>query len=285
MFPLYFFSLAISYRFTTLGTTGNSGPVSTAGYANTSLRGVVTLNRGIQIWTVPFTALYTMTVAGSSAEPGDAFASGGQGAIVTGAVRLTKGTVLHLLIGQKGLKNSSATGGGGGTFVVFSNDTLLAAAGGGGGAGGLITSEDGSDGHPGGNGTACGGEDGLGGHVCASEKNSAGGGGGFKGNGKCSYNISCSVPRKCDQAGKSYLEGGLGGTGNGTGGFGGGGAPDIDFPGGGGGYSGGGVNVSSYGAKGGGGGSFFTGELKASNEVNTGDGYVVIDFDMSLNKK
>ena len=67
-----------------------------------------------------------MTVAGSSAG-----GSGGHGAIVTGAVRLTKGTVLHLLIGQKGLKESSATGGGGGTFVVFSDDTLLAAAGGG----------------------------------------------------------------------------------------------------------------------------------------------------------
>lgn len=279
-----FLSLAISYRFTTLGTTGNSGPVSTAVYANTSLRGAVTLNRGIQIWTVPFTALYTMTVAGSSAEGSSVLSSGGHGAIVTGAVRLTKGTVLHLLIGQKGLyKKSSATGGGGGTFVVFGNGTLLAAAGGGGGAGSLITSEAGSDGHTGSNGTICGGEDGLGGHVCVSEKNSAGGGGGFKGNGKCCYNISCTVPRECDQAGKSYLEGGLGGTGNGTGGFGGGGAPDINFPGGGGGYSGGGVNGSSFGAKGGGGGSFFTGGLKASNQVNTGDGYVQIDFDTSLN--
>lgn len=223
-----------------------------------------------------------MTVAGSSAG-GSLSHSGGHGAIVTGAVRLTKGTVLHLLIGQKGLDESSATGGGGGTFVVFSDDTLLAAAGGGGGVGKQITSEDGSAGHTGSNGTICGGEDGLGGHVCASQKNSAGGGGGFKGNGKCCYNILCSVPHECDQAGKSYLEGGLGGTGNGTGGFGGGGAPDITFPGGGGGYSGGGVNVSSFGAEGGGGGSFFTGGLKASNQVNTGDGYVQIDFDTSLN--
>ena len=261
---------------------GNSGPVSTAGYANTSLRGAVTLNKGIQIWTVPFTALYTMTVAGSSA--GDAFSSGGSGAIVSGAVRLTKGTVLHLLIGQKGLiKESSGTGGGGGTFVVFDNDTLLAAAGGGGGGGRQITSGKGSDGQKGTNGSVYGGENGLGGHVCAHEKNSAGGGGGFKGNGKCSYSISCTLPRKCLQAGKSYLEGGLGGTGNGTGGFGGGGAAYNKFPGGGGGYSGGGVNVTSYGAKGGGGGSFFTGELQASNQVNTDDGYVLIDFDSSLN--
>ena len=221
-------------------------------------------------------------MAGSSA--GDAgFLSGGHGAIVTGVARLTKGTVLHLLIGQKGLKESSATGGGGGSFVVFSDDTLLAAAGGGGGAGGQITSHKGSDGHTGSNGTVYGGENGLGGHVCADENNFAGAGGGFKGNGKCSYNISCTIPRECHQAGKSYLMGGLGGTGNGTGGFGGGGAAYNDFPGGGGGYSGGGVHVTSYGAVGGGGGSYFTGGLKTSNQVNSGDGYVLIDFDSSLN--
>lgn len=281
-FVFTFFSLAISYRFTTLGATGNSGPVSTAGYANTSLRGAVTLLRGIQIWTVPFTALFTITVAGSSARDAASY-SGGHGAIVTGVVRLTKGTVLHLLIGQKGLKESSATGGGGGTFVVFSNDTLLAAAGGGGGAGALITSEDGLNGQTYSNGTVHGGENGLGGHVYAAENNFAGGGGGFKGNGKCSYNDS-SLPRECHQAGKSYLNGGLGGTGNGTGGFGGGGAAYNDFPGGGGGYSGGGVRVTSYGgSKGGGGGSFFTGGVKASNQVNTGDGYVSIDYDSSIN--
>lgn len=223
-----------------------------------------------------------MTVAGSSAE--DAlFVIGGRGAIITGTVRLTKGTVLHLLIGQRGLKESSATGGGGGTFVVYSDDTLLAAAGGGGGAGGQITSENGSNAHIGSNGTVHGGKNGQGGHVCANENNSAGGGGGFKGNGKCSYNISCTLPRKCHQAGESYLKGGLGGTGNGSGGFGGGGAAYNEFPGGGGGYSGGGVLVSSFGARGGGGGSFFTGGLKPSNQVNTGDGFVLIDFDSSLN--
>lgn len=222
-------------------------------------------------------------MAGSSA--GDSLLHvGGHGAVVTGVVRLTKGTVLHLLIGQKGIKESTATGGGGGTFVVSSNDALLAAAGGGGGAGALITSEDGSNGHTYSSGTMYGGENGLGGHVCARENNLAGGGGGFKGNGKCSYNISCTLPRECHQAGKSYLNGGLGGTGNGTGGFGGGGAAYNDFPGGGGGYSGGGVYVTSYnGSKGGGGGSFFTGGVKASNQVNTGDGYVSIDYDSSIN--
>ena len=116
--------------------------------------------------------------------------------------------------------------------------------------------------------------------VLADERNYAGGGGGFRGNGKCTYNIT-TCPRTCNQAGLSFLNGGLGG--NGTGGFGGGGAAYKDFPGGGGGYSGGGVHVTSYEAKGGGGGSFFTSGMKASNEVNTGDGYVLIDFDSSLN--
>ena len=257
---------------------GNSGPISTAGYASTSLHGAVTLDRGIQIWTVPLTASYRLTVAGASG--GDALKGGGKGAIISGVVRLTKGVKLHLLIGQRGVNGSSGTGGGGGggTFVVFSDNTPLAIAGGGGGGGGQITAEEGANGTTSRNGSVYGGTNGLGGLVCAAEVNNAGGGGGFQGNGKCSYVITCTFPRKCVQAGKSYLKGGLGGTGNGNGGFGGGGAADNGFPGGGGGYSGGGVNVSSFGAKGGGGGSYYTGELKPSNKVNTGDGFVMIDF-------
>ncbi len=255
---------------------GNSGPVSTAGYANTSLHGIVTLNQGIQIWTVPFTALYTITVAGASGG-GTLFSKGGHGAIISGVVRLSKGIKLHLLIGQKGLRGGSGAGGGGGTFVVFSDNTVLAVAGDGGGGGGHITAENGANGSTSRNGSVYGGANGLGGSVCATELNDAGGGGGFKGNGKCSFNITCTYPRSCDQAGKSFLNGGLGGTGNGVGGFGGGGAAYKLFPGGGGGYSGGGVYASSFGPKGGGGGSYYTGELKPSNEVNAADGYALID--------
>ncbi|KAL9975571.1 hypothetical protein ACROYT_G012747 [Oculina patagonica] len=272
---------ALSFRFTTLGMQGNSGPVSTAGYANTSLDETVTLDQGIQIWTVPFTALYKLTIAGASG--GDALTFGGHGAIIGGEVRLTEGIKLHLLIGQKGLKGSSGAGagGGGGTFVALSDNTLLAVAGGGGGGGGHITAENGANGSTSRNGSVYGGVNGLGGSVCANEINDAGGGGGFQGNGKCSYSITCIAPRICDQAGRSFLNGGMGGTGNGVGGFGGGGAAYSYFPGGGGGYSGGGVYASSFGAKGGGGGSYYTGELKPSNEVNAADGYVLIDFDGS----
>ncbi|KAJ7337178.1 hypothetical protein OS493_010034 [Desmophyllum pertusum] len=227
---------------------GNSGPTSTAGYVNTTLKGAVTLHNGIQIWTVPFTALYKLTVAGASG--GDTFFSGGQGAIVNGSVHLTKGTELHLLI-----------------------------AGGGGGAGGPITARNGDNGQASRNGSVYGGVNGLGGSVCANEINNAGGGGGFNGDGKCSFNITCTHPRKCNQGGLSYLNGGLGGSGNGLGGFGGGGAADNVFPGGGGGYSGGGVHASLYSPKGGGGGSYYTGEMKPSTEVNEADGYVLIDYD------
>ena len=278
---ILFFLLALSFRFTTLGMQGNTGPISTSGYANTSLHGTVTLHQGIQIWTVPFTALYTLTVAGAAGGDSAIFSQGGHGAIISGLVRLTEGTKIHLLIGQQGLKGTSGAGGGGGTFVVFSDNTLLAVAGGGGGGGGHLTAMNGDNGQASRNGSVHGGANGLGGSVCANEKNDAGGGGGFKGNGKCSYKITCTYPRTCNQAGMSYLNGGVGGTGNGTGGFGGGGAAYNYFPGGGGGYSGGGVHASSFGAKGGGGGSYYTGSLIPINESSTADGYVLIDFDGS----
>ena len=283
---IYFgFIPAISFRFTTLGAQGNSGPISTAEYVNTSLQGTVTLDKGVQIWRVPFTALYRLKVAGASG--GKASSSGGKGAIVAGVLLLTKGTVLHLLIGQKGLPGSSGAGGGGGTFVVSIKNTLLVAAGGGGGGGGHITSEDGDDGQAIKAGSVYGGVNGLGGSVCAREDSNAGGGAGFKENGKCSRNVSCSLtPYPCNESGLAYVNGGLGGNGNGVGGFGGGGAAYKDFGGGGGGYSGGGVHATSLGSRAGGGGSYWpVGRLKSSNETNSGDGYVLIDFNNSLTKQ
>lgn len=281
---IYFgFIPAISFRFTTLGAQGNSGPISTAEYVNTSLQGTVTLDKGVQIWRVPFTALYRLKVAGASG--GNASSSGGKGAIVAGVLLLTKGTVLHLLIGQKGLPGSSGAGGGGGTFVVSNKNTLLVAAGGGGGGGGHIISEDGDDGQATKAGSVYGGVNGLGGSVCAREDNNAGGGAGFQENGRCSRNVSCSLtPHPCNESGLAYVNGGLGGNGNGVGGFGGGGAAYKDFGGGGGGYSGGGVHATSRGSQAGGGGSYWPeGRLKSSNETNSGDGYVLIDFNNSLN--
>ena len=248
---------------------------------NTSLQRTVTLDKGIQIWTVPFTALFTLTLAGASG--GQSFSSGGRGVIVTGVVQLTKGTVLHLLIGQTGLKGTSGAGGGGGTFVVFSNNALLAAAGGGGGGGGQITSENGDNGQTSRNGSVYGGVNGLGGSVCATEENNAGGGGGFKGDGKCSRDVGCTlIAHPCNETGHAYLNGGLGGNGNGVGGFGGGGAAYNFFGGDGGGYSGGGVHATQFGWKSGGGGSYCADGLTPSYEVNSADGYVHINFNSSV---
>ena len=263
---------------------GSSGPISTSGYTNTSLQGTVTLDKGIQIWTVPFTSLYTLTVAGASG--GDAITTGGRGAVVSGVVQLVRGTQLRILIGQKGVKGTSGAGGGGGTFVADRNNKLLSAAGGGGGGGGQITSLVGDNGQRSANGSKFGGTNGLGGTVTGTEPNDAGGGGGFNGNGMCcmfNQTTQTCVSRTCSQGGLSYLNGGLGGTGNGVGGFGGGGAAYKDFAGGGGGYSGGGVNATSFGAQGGGGGSYYTGDLKPSNDLNDGDGYVLLVLKSSSN--
>lgn len=263
---------------------GNSGPISTAGYTNTTLQGAVTLDKGIQIWTVPLTAMFSLTVTGASGGKTPLF-SGGKGAVVCGMARLVKGTQLRIMVGQKGEDRTTSVGGsaggGGGTFVTDSNDMLLAAAGGGGGGGGQITSQAGDNGQTGVNGSIYGGTNGLGGRVQGAEINDAGGGGGFIGNGTCcsfKVKINTCTSRTCSEAGLSFLNGGLGGTDISDGGFGGGGAACSLFPGGGGGYSGGGVRATSSGegAQGGGGGSYCTGGLKSTNGKNDGDGYVLI---------
>lgn len=263
---------------------GNSGPISTAGYTNTTLQGAVTLDKGIQIWTVPLTAMFSLTVTGASGGKTPLF-SGGKGAVVCGMARLVKGTQLRIMVGQKGEDRTTSVGGsaggGGGTFVTDSNDMLLAAAGGGGGGGGQITSQAGDNGQTGVNGSIYGGTNGLGGRVQGAEINDAGGGGGFIGNGTCcsfKVKINTCTSRTCSEAGLSFLNGGLGGTDISDGGFGGGGAACSLFPGGGGGYSGGGVRATSSGegAQGGWGGSYCTGGLKSTNGKNDGDGYVLI---------
>ena len=227
---------------------------------------------------MPFSAVFTLTVAGAAG--GDAQSNGGHGTVVTGNVKLLQGTVLRILVGQRGINGPSrkGAGGGGGTFVVFSDDTPLAVAGGGGGGGGQITSLPGEDGQSTINGSVNGGSFGSGGLVCSTENSDAGGGGGLFGNGSCSISTSCK-PRVCSQGGLSFRAGGLGGTGIGEGGFGGGGAADVSFPGGGGGYSGGGVNVDSFGGKAGGGGSYWRSKSSAiTRNQHGGDGYVLIEY-------
>ena len=261
---------------------GSSGPISTAGYTNTTLQGAVILDKGIQIWTVPLTAMFSLTVAGASGGETQYF-SGGKGAVVCGMVRLVKGTQLRIMVGQKGKNGptsaAGSAGGGGGTFVTDGNNTLLAAAGAGGGGGLQVTSQAGDNGQSGENGSIYGGTNGLGGRVQGTQQTDAGGGGGFIGNGMCClFQQNTCTSRTCSEAGRSFLNGGLGGTGISDGGFGGGGAGCTFFPGGGGGYSGGGVRATSFddGSQGGGGGSYCTDDLKSTNSTNDGDGYVLI---------
>lgn len=233
---------------------------------------------------MPFSAFYTFTIAGASG--GNALKPGGHGAVLSGIIKLNKGTRLRILIGQRGVKGTMAAGGGGGTFITEENYKLLAAAGGGGGGGGQIISNAGENGQARENGSVFGGINGLGGTVTGTEENSAGAGGGFHGNGSCClFNTSTNacVSQKCQQGGLSFMNGGFGGIGNGNGGLGGGGAASNYFGGGGGGYSGGGVFATSFGSQAGGGGSYFIGNVQSISGQNNGDGYVLLELKSSSN--
>ena len=281
-----------TFTFTTCGVTGRYGPTLAqcrASYSpswtdDTSFFNIVT--QGIQEWTVPETASYTIEVWGAS---GLDVASGpyGNGAKIIGTFSLIKSDIIAILVGQKPTSNSYATGGGGGSFVwKKSTGTPLIIAGGGGGSnnGGGNNSTGHAHGQSGQNGgysttqvtVGQGGDEGGG--------NWAGGGGaGWLSNG---VGVSSSNTY-AGFGGIRPLEGGLGGgfqdgtyAGDPYGGFGGGGGSGVHIGGGGGGYTGGeGGNYSSKtpDSLGGGGGSYNTG----INQTNTagyrdGEGQVII---------
>ena len=236
--------------------------------------------------------------------------------MMSGTFRLVKGTVLKIVVGQRGgdsvevkdgqsttqtaaalglsIEDNAGTGGGGGSFVYASTNTLLIAAGGGGGA---SSGYNGVDGRSGTNGTSsvgtlsgtsrAGGTAGQPG-VC----NSAGGsyhggvGAGWLGQG-CSR-----LGPEHGERGGSRAQGWVGGqagkmnSGNNggpppgaVGGFGGGGggSEDNGASGGGGGYSGGGSGTHKQQA-GGGGGSYCGGEgcSGVTGGHNSDDGFVKI---------
>ena len=67
-----------------------------------------------------------------------------------GSFTLSKGEIIHILVGQEGTINNSpqypfASGGGGGTFVVRGGSTPLIIAGGGGGIDTLLSRQPGCD--------------------------------------------------------------------------------------------------------------------------------------------
>lgn len=290
--------------FSNCGQTGRTGPSQTQ-CNNTYGAGVVTVNNGIQAWTVPQTGTYRIITRGASgANPG------GQGAIIQADVNLMAGTVLQILVGQQGLTlGSSYAGSGGGTFVAigstYSNATPLIIAGGGGGVnnGHTITQNTygstSNNGNPGDDGTP-GGSNGNGGNASTGGNAPGPGGGGFYTNGQ---SVAAGRPADGGFAFVNGGEGGLGETSYGTytgrpdGAFGGAGGT-ANHAGGAGGYSGGGgtANGSSNRASGGGGSyliptatnaatsnglyngsSTFNGSpVQNLNSYNTGHGSVVI---------
>ena len=288
---MFTFSLTTSdhkYAFTTLGARGETGPSHISGYAGTSLEGKVTLNNGIQIWTVPVTGTYVIEASGASGGNGSEgtqsyplpWRLGGLGAKIIGSFKLSRGTQLKILVGQEGGTSSNFPerpgGGGGGTFVTLSDDTPLIIAGGGGG-GGTARNQftDGDPGQATANGTQCGGTGGSRGQVCNADTGNsdsnlrAGAGAGLTGDGKSVVAIATKA--------LSFTKGGTGGTCPASnGGFGGGGFAMVNG-GGGGGYSGGGVVGTPTKGTAGGGGSYNAGtDQKNMAGVNKGDGEVVI---------
>ena len=223
---------------------------------------------------------------------------GGHGAAIEGTFRLTKGTILSIVVGQRGgdsvevkggqsttmtaaqlglsVEDNAGTGGGGGSFVYTATNVLLLAAGGGGGASGGYN---GVDGQAGTSGTSSVGND-----LSHVKKGGTTGQSGECNNDDANYHGGVGAGwngQSCSRKGSEHGEGGgsraqgwIGGQAGGmnsgnnggpapgaVGGFGGGGggAEDNGASGGGGGYSGGGSGTHDKQA-GGGGGSYCAGE-------------------------
>ena len=272
------------HTFTTGGSTGPTGPQlqtcinaysSTTWASNGNYFG--TNGAGIQKWTIPETATYTITAYGADAKN----RSGGRGAIISGDFLLKKGEVIEILVGQRPNPYDGTNGcGAGGTFVVRAPyntvDSILIIAGGGGGGHGfnLISGDPDIDRHgrpdtKAGSGTSYGtslnsgnpenldpngGRHGEGGGPDPGASGGSGGGGfltkGAGGSGDA------------NKGGESYINGGDGGIFNSfKSGFGCGGAHGNSHGGGGGGYTGGGGSKGSP-HVGGGGGSYNSGTNK-----------------------
>ena len=260
--------LGTFYTFTNCGQEGRTGP--SQDQCNLEYgEGVVTVtvDNGIQEWTVPETGAYTIEVWGAQGGPrkgydNDNINRGGTGAILSGDFSLTEDLVLKIIVGQRGRES----GGGGGTFVATSENIPLIVAGGGAAwctcsegtddADAVLTEGDGVGG-----GTGCGS-----------------GGGGFYGNGTTSL-------QGYGTGGLAFVNGGTGGDGDffqniyiSEGGFGSGGGASNCCIGGGGGYTGG-KGAAACDAKGG--HSYFN--PVGSNRTyigtdNTGHGKVIITF-------
>lgn len=283
----FFLSTETEFTFTNLGATGGDGPTNTNGYTGTSLEGKVQVNQGIQTWVVPETGSYVIEALGASGGNGTnttmprIWRMGGLGARIRGTFFLNRGQPLKILIGQEGETlfqfAHNPGNGGGGTFVTLPNNSPLVVAGGGGGGAAPDSGwQDGDDGQVGENGTSSGGFNGGGGRLVTLDGLAmySSAGGGLIGDGSEVFMFT---------GGKSFINGGAGGTNTpagavkgSRGGFGCGGCCNSD-PGGGGGYSGGGVTKRNGFLQAGGGGSFNGGRMKVNEAgVNKGHGRLVI---------
>jgi hypothetical protein len=291
------------WNFTNAVVTGRTGPtqaqVNTA-YAGGSLEGKVTIaTQGIQQWTVPATGTYRVEAWGAKGG-GE---NGGKGARIIGDLALSAGSVVRVLVGQRGEQTAQGSGagfgagGGGGTFVYLSQNQPLIIAGGGGGQaqggnGGQGSATGADINSTGGTGNGAGGSNGGGG---AGGQNvgsfsTGGGGAGLSSNG--ANGLDLRNPE--GKGGESPTNGGKGGefthqtssyaSGNaGDGGFGGGGgmSDNSGAGGGGGGYNGGGGgnNYASNWGAGGGGGSYNAGTNQSNTAgANAGQGKVTITW-------
>jgi hypothetical protein len=267
-FSAYVFT---THTFTNATATGRNGPTlaqcrsaySGASWASSTTNFNVT-TQGIQLWTVPATASYTITCAG--AVGGNKIFTGFAGIVSRGTYALTEGTVVTIVVGQRGLNAgaSGGGGGGGGSYVIY-NATALIVGGGGGGAGNKSTGSAGVFSPSG---------DGAGG---TATNNMGGGGGGYTGNG--------SALGTGGGGGLAFVNNAVGGAQSissgfaGAGGFGGGGG-GSDFNGwsggGGGGYTGGAGSSATVPYDSGGGGGTAFGAGITNQGTNSADGYVTV---------
>ena len=176
-----------TFEFTNAGAEGREGPSQIEinyAYLNSNLEGQVTAVNGIQYWTVPTTGTYLIRAIGAAGGSSTGYRGNvGLGAMMSGKFELEQGTVLKVLVGQKGEDDYYSGAGGGGSFVTLEdNSPLIIAAGGGGASEDENTdkrhhasiNEDGLNSDSG-----SGGTDGYGGQ----SHSYAGGGGGLLGNG------------------------------------------------------------------------------------------------------
>ena len=149
-----------------------------------------TVEKGIQIWTVPRDGIYNIIAAGACGSGLQMNSITGRGAIINSYFQLKKEQLIAIVIGQYSNK-----GAGGGTFIIdITNDSkpLLIAGGGGSGSVYINKDQDASFKTSGNPGTGCTQSqiDGNGGKFCEAGPNcnTGAGGGGFKTNGEGNNN-------------------------------------------------------------------------------------------------